>query len=128
MPCDEMREAEQIAERLSEAVRQPIDIGKGGIAVSAGISIGMLPNPKNPEWEELAAVSAAIENAQIMASHLGLASKWSSGDIGTHPLVASFVGLKAPAKLLGFLYVGKPARPWPAATRGALAEKVRWAE
>ncbi|MCV2446209.1 diguanylate cyclase domain-containing protein [Paracoccus sp. DMF] len=41
MPCDEMREAEQMAERLSEAVRQPIDIGKGGIAVSVGISIGI---------------------------------------------------------------------------------------
>lgn len=41
MPCDQMREAEQMAERLSEAVRQPIDIGRGGIAVSVGISIGI---------------------------------------------------------------------------------------
>lgn len=41
MPCDTRAEAEQMAERLSEAVRQPIDIGKAGIAVSVGISIGI---------------------------------------------------------------------------------------
>ncbi|XQZ47510.1 diguanylate cyclase (plasmid) [Paracoccus yeei] len=41
MPCDEMREADQMAERLCDAVRQPIDIGKGGITVSVGISIGI---------------------------------------------------------------------------------------
>ena len=41
MPCDTRAEAEQMAERLSEAVRRPIDIGKAGIAVSVGISIGI---------------------------------------------------------------------------------------
>lgn len=41
MPCDTRAEAEQMAERLSEAVRQPIDIGKAGLAVSVGISIGI---------------------------------------------------------------------------------------
>jgi nitroreductase len=92
------------------------------------ISIGMLPSAKNPEWEEIVAVGSAIQNAQIMASQLGLASKWSSGAVGTHPLVAEFVGLQPPARLLGFLYVARPARPWPAATRQPLAEKVRWVE
>lgn len=41
MPCDTRAEAEQMAERLSEAVRQPIDIGRAGVAVSVGISIGI---------------------------------------------------------------------------------------
>lgn len=90
------------------------------------ISIGMVPSTKNPEWEEIVAVGNAVQNAQIMASHLGLASKWSSGKIGTHSLVAHFVELEPPAQLLGFLYVAKPARPWPLATRRPLAEKVRW--
>lgn len=92
------------------------------------ISIGMLPNPKNPEWEEMIAVGCAIQNAQLMASHLGLATKWSSGTIGTHAIVANFVGLQPPAKLLGFLYVGLPAGRWPESSRRPLAEKVRWIE
>lgn len=41
MPCDTRAEAEQMADRLCEAVRQPIDIGKAGVAVSVGISIGI---------------------------------------------------------------------------------------
>jgi nitroreductase len=90
------------------------------------ISIGMLPSTRNPEWEEMIAVGCAIQNAQLMASQLGLATKWSSGAIGTHDLVAEFVGLKPPARLLGFLYVGRPAGEWPASTRRPLAEKVRW--
>ena len=91
------------------------------------ISIGMLPNPKNPIWEERAAVAMAVQNAHLMASALGLAAKWSSGVVNTHPLVAQFVGLEAPAELLGFLYVGKPARPLPA-KRNDWREKVLWHE
>ncbi|MFT4015169.1 MAG: diguanylate cyclase [Paracoccus sp. (in: a-proteobacteria)] len=41
MRCEDMQEAERMARRLTEAVRQPIDVGKGGIAVSVGISIGI---------------------------------------------------------------------------------------
>ena len=41
MPCDDLQEAEQMAQRLSEAVGQPISIGKSGIAVCVGISIGI---------------------------------------------------------------------------------------
>ncbi|SMO65844.1 GGDEF domain-containing response regulator [Paracoccus laeviglucosivorans] len=41
MACDDRKEAEQMAERLAEAIRQPIDIGKGGDGVNVGISIGI---------------------------------------------------------------------------------------
>jgi diguanylate cyclase (GGDEF)-like protein/PAS domain S-box-containing protein len=41
MPCDELGEAQQLAARLTEALREPIAIGKAGIAVSVGISIGI---------------------------------------------------------------------------------------
>ena len=37
----------------------------------------------------------------------------TSGAVVTHPLVAQLLGLEPPARLLGFLYVGRPAVAWP---------------
>jgi nitroreductase len=79
-----------------------------------------------PEWEELIAVGSAITNAHMVAAALGLGAKWTSGAIAIHESVAKLVGLEAPARLLGFLYVGKPKVTWPEGTRRPIAEKVRW--
>jgi nitroreductase len=96
------------------------------------ISLGMLPAlnergaPRMPEWEELIAVGCAAHNAHLVAATLGLGAKWTSGAIVTHPHVAQFVGLEQRARLLGFLYVGRPAVAWPEGRRRALDEKVHW--
>lgn len=79
-----------------------------------------------PEWEELVAVGGAIQNAHLVASALGLGAKWTSGSVATHEHTAQFVGIKPPARLLGFLYVGKPAVEWPIGTRRPLDNKVFW--
>lgn len=90
------------------------------------IALGMEPNPKMPEWEELIAFGSAVQNAQLMASALGLASKWTSGGCATHAHVAEVVGFAPSTRLLGFLYVGLPAGAWPVGKRQPLAQKVRW--
>ena len=68
----------------------------------------------------------AVHNMHLIASSLGLGCKWSSGTTSRHPHVAQFLGLQPPAQLLGFLYVGKPARAWPTGQRRPMAEKVTW--
>nr|HMN28384.1 hypothetical protein [Caldilineaceae bacterium] len=93
---------------------------------SAWISLGMVTDGKMPEWEEMSAVAIAAHNIHLMACSLGLACKWTSGAVAIHPSVASTLGLEAPAKLLGFLYVGHPAVAPATATRRPLAEKVTW--
>jgi nitroreductase len=93
---------------------------------SAWISLGMVTDGKMPEWEEMSAVAIAAHNIQLMACSLGLACKWTSGAVAIHPHVASVLGLEPPAKLLGFLYVGKPASSPPTGTRRPLADKVKW--
>jgi nitroreductase len=96
------------------------------------ISLGMLPAlnergaARMPEWEELIAVGCAAHNALLVAASLGLGAKWTSGAVVTHPHVAQFIDLEPRARLLGFLYVGRPAVDWPAGQRRALEEKVRW--
>lgn len=96
------------------------------------ISLGMVPalndqgTLRMPEWEELIAVGSAVQNAHLVGSALGLACKWTSGAVVTHALVADFLGLEPPARLLGFLYVGRPSVPWPTGTRTAVSDKIRW--
>ena len=90
------------------------------------IALGMRPDPKMPEWEELIAVGSAIQNMHLMAGALGLAAKWTSGAVARHDHVAAVVGFAPETHLLGFFYVGRPAVPWPEGRRRPLAEKVRW--
>jgi nitroreductase len=92
------------------------------------IALGMLPDPKMPEWEELIAFGSAVQNAQLMASALGLACKWTSGEVAIHLLVAEAVGYAPDIRLFGFLYVGRPAIDWPTGQRRPLAEKIRWVD
>ena len=96
------------------------------------ISLGMVPAlndlgvPRMPDWEDLISVGCAAHNAHLVASSLGLGAKWTSGAIVRHPVVAELLGLEPPAKLLGFLYVGRPIVAWPQSSRRPLAEVVRW--
>jgi nitroreductase len=92
------------------------------------ISLGLAPgsNPKIPEIEEVLALGAAVQNMFLLATAQGLASKWTSGAPTTHAHTAAFVGLQPPGRLLGFIYLGWPAVPWPSGQRAGLAERVRW--
>lgn len=90
------------------------------------IALGMCPDPKMPQWEELIAFGSAVQNMHLMAGALGLASKWTSGACATHPHVAEVVGFAPATQLFGFFYIGHPATSWPAGRRRPLADKVRW--
>jgi nitroreductase len=90
------------------------------------IALGMQPNPRMPEWEELIAFGSAAQNAHLMASALGLACKWTSGAVVMHEEVARAVGFAPDIRLYGFLYVGRPAVAWPDGQRKSVAAKTRW--
>jgi nitroreductase len=79
-----------------------------------------------PEWEDLASVSIAAQHVHLVASSMGYACKWTSGDIVRHTRVLEWVGLSAPSKLLGFLYLGRPARSVPDSRRTPQEHFVRW--
>lgn len=96
------------------------------------ISLEMVPatNEKGglrmPEWEELIATGSAAYIAHLVGAAHGLACKWTSGAVVTHERVAQFLGLEPPARLLGFLYVGRPAIAWPEGKRSSIDSKIRW--
>lgn len=75
-----------------------------------------------PWVEQLAAASAAAQNALLAATSLGYGSMWRTGDIAYDPRVKTALGLGEHDAVVGFLYLGtrhegdsKPARrPDPA--------------
>jgi len=92
------------------------------------------PDKIMPEWEELAAVSCAVQNAHILACQLGVAMYWTSG--GTEgPLntdeVRTLLGLEDGDKCLGLMCIGRAdpdvwEKSQSRATRGPAKDKTVW--
>lgn len=96
------------------------------IPVIVAIVSASSSNPKIVEHEELLSTAMAVQNMHLTARALGLGGFWSSGKKAFDPRMAEFLGLSAPARCLGFFYVGWPAVPWPEGQRRPALEKVTW--
>lgn len=69
-----------------------------------------------PEVEEIAAVSAAVQNMYITASAYGLATYWGSGGLTYTQEMKDFLGLGEKDRCLGQFYIGYPREEWPRKT------------
>ncbi len=79
-----------------------------------------------PEWQEIAAVSIAVQNMWLTATSLGLGAFWSTPEF--LPLLNDIVEIQPGQKLLGFFYVGHIAMEYPSPGRGDIEAKVVWKE
>ena len=113
----EGEEAEYVAGRVSrerkKAFRAPVVIAvisKGG-------------RDKVETLENYAACAAAVQNMQLTAHALGLATMWRTGPVAYHPHMRDFFGLEEGDNLVAFLYLGysdvteRPRRRQPASTK-----------
>jgi nitroreductase len=85
---------------------------------SAVIAIIMKRDEKNavPEVEEIAAVSAAVQNMYITASAYGLATYWGSGGLTYTSEMKKFLGIGEEDRCMGLFFVGYPDIDWPKRT------------
>ncbi|MEO5595505.1 MAG: nitroreductase [Chitinophagaceae bacterium] len=92
------------------------------------ISIGMKRHAdKNiPEFEEIAAVSCAVQNMYLTAAAYDIGCYWTTGGVTNNEAAKPFFDLDTPDKLMGFLYVGVIAVPSPQSKRQPIEEKVKW--
>lgn len=58
--------------------------------------------------EDYAAVACAIQNIQLSLWAHGVGSKWSSGDITTHPDTYALARVSPPERIVGFVWIGLP--------------------
>lgn len=77
-----------------------------------------------PEWEEIAAVSMAVQNMWLTATEQGLGAFWASPPF--LPFIQPLLELQPEQKLLGFFYVGHVAIDYPSPGRGPVSEKIQW--
>lgn len=66
------------------------------------------PNPKVPDWEQVAAVATAVQNLQLAAGALGFGSMWRTGEMTLAPVVKQYLGMAPTDRIVAFLYMGTP--------------------
>lgn len=86
-----------------------------------------VPTHKIPEVEEVAAVSAAIQNILLAATANGIASFWSTGGLTHHPAMKEEFGLGEEDLVMGILYLGYTDEPFKEVERLIpLSDKIEW--
>ncbi len=103
-------------------------IGKKALGSSHIITIVMNRDEEErvPEWEELAAVSSAVQNLWLAATSMGFAGYWSSPKLIIEN-ARDFLTLDENEKCLGFFYIGYPDdSPKRMGEKGDIKEKVEW--
>ncbi|KAL3142641.1 hypothetical protein ABBQ38_002950 [Trebouxia sp. C0009 RCD-2024] len=88
------------------------------------------PEKLQPEWEELAATSCAVQNLWLMGTALGVAGYWSSWQgetVCNSTDMKDLLGIGAEDKCLGFYLVGHSERTSTyRSKRGDMSDKVVW--
>ncbi|MDB5088524.1 MAG: nitroreductase [Mucilaginibacter sp.] len=93
------------------------------------ISIGMRRDEteKLPENEEIEAVACAVQNMFLSVTAYGLGSYWTSAGITYFEEAKPYFGLQPKDRLLGFFYIGYPAKPITAVSkRNPLEVSTKW--
>lgn len=112
-------------EKFSE--RKSGDIRNKAPRSSAVIAIVMEVHPHLvPEWEEVAATAAAVENMWLTATAYGVGAYWSSPAIIHH--LGDFLELNEAQRCIGLFYMGYSDIELPPCKREEIKTKVRWME
>ncbi len=106
-----------LEKQKNKAFRAPVIIA---------VAVEPSDNPKALWVEEIAAVSAAIQNMLLTAHGLGLGAIWRSGNPCYHPKMKALFGLQGDAQLLGFVYLGYPNIEKKISERTPFNEKTVW--
>jgi nitroreductase len=119
----EGEEEEYVAGRVSRERKK---------AFRAPVVIAVISKGGRDEVETLenyAACAAAVQNMQLTAHALGLATIWRTGLVAYHPYMRDFFGLEASDKILAYLYLGYPdATERPRRRRQPASFRTVWHE
>jgi len=117
---------------ITNSVNAPVNLQKAekfasglrNVPVAIAIILERDAAERIPEWEEVAAVSMAVQNMWLTATEKGFGAFWSTLEF--LPLLNGLLQLKTGQKLLGFFYVGEIAMDFPSPGRGNVQEKTEW--
>jgi nitroreductase len=106
-------------QRFSTIESQPLK-------ASAVIGLGMRRDPQErvPEWEEIAALGAAVQNLWLSAWARGLAGYWSTP--ATMVGDQAFFGMEPGERCMGLFYLSTWEPEELPSRRGPIEDKLRW--
>jgi len=103
--ADAQRARDDEAARVSRAASKPL---RGPCVIAAlARTVG---HAKVPEWEQLAAAAAAVQNLCLGATALGYGSAWRTGWFVEHPAVRAALGAGDDERVIGLIHLGTPGR------------------
>jgi nitroreductase len=76
--------------------------------------------------ENYAACAAAVQNMQLTAHALGLASIWRTGPVAYHEHMRRFFGLKENDRIVAYLYIGYPDMGERPRRRSPAGDRTVW--
>lgn len=134
---DLARARAKLAEIMADEEGEEPDLAAGRVsrerkkAFRAPAVIAVISRAGRDEVETLenyAACSAAIQNMQLTAHALGLASIWRTGPVAYYPFMRDFLGLEDGDKIAAYLYVGYPDMGERPRRRSPAGEHTVWHE
>src|SRR5215213_4185750 len=125
----------ETARLLAEAEGEDEEMAAGRIsrerkkAFRAPVVIAVISTAGRDEVETLenyAACAAAVQNMQLTAHALGLASIWRTGPVAYHENMLRFFGLREDDKIVAYLYVGYSDMGERSRRRSPAGERTVW--
>jgi nitroreductase len=125
----------ELARILAETEGEEEELAAGRIsrerkkAFRAPVVIAVISRCGRDEVETLenyAACAAAVQNMQLTAHALGLATIWRTGLQAYHPYMREFFGLEAGDKIVAYLYLGYPDMEERPRRREPASSKTVW--
>jgi len=113
---DEEMAAGRISRERKKAFRAPVVIA---VISAAG-------RDEVETLENYAACAAAVQNMQLTAHSLGLASIWRTGPVAYHQHMRDFFGLSEGDRIVAYLYVGYPDMSERPRRRSPAGERTVW--
>jgi nitroreductase len=83
------------------------------------------PDPVTAE-EDFAATAAAVQNLLLAAVARDIGAIWRTGAMAHDPAIKAFLGLAADDRIVGIVYLGKPAMDSPRAQPRRVDEVICW--
>jgi nitroreductase len=106
-------------EKMQKSMENPL---RSGAAIA--LVLQRDAEQRIPEWEEIAAVSMAVQNMWLTCTALGLGCYWSSPRAALE--ADEFLGLTEGQRCLGLFYVGWHAMPDLPGKRTPVEDKTTW--
>ena len=105
--------------KFKKTIKKPLKCG-----AVIGICLQRDPDESVPEWEEIAAVSCAVQNMWLSCTAIGIGSYWSSPKtiVGQNKLM----NLASGESCYGLFYMGYWEGDGPQSNRGEITDKIQW--